>query len=182
MRRSHLAFYAAVILMTGTVQAAEPIEIELIRGGKHQELSEQVRSQIADRLPKLFATCSTNSRDHPRGFASLNLTTVWKDTLATDHLRVHLPKMIDIRGIAAQQLLLGLGDPRFPGPTLSRQGQDVVALGKCSGADVIGFVCAPDIKAVMPSYYHGLCRYSPNSGRNDAQPSLAADAPHAARR
>ena len=101
---------------------------------------------------------------------------------------VQLPKPIEIQApdssviILVQQLLLGLGDPRFPAPTLSRHGKEVVAFGKCEGGDVIRFICAPDIKAVMPSYYHGLCRYLPNSERSAAQPPLAADAPQAAPR
>ena len=111
MDSSHLAFYAAVVLTAGTVQAAEPIEIELVRGGKHQELSDQARSQIADRLPKLFATCSANSREHPRGFASSSLATIWEDTEAKDHLSVQFPKPIEIRApdssvIISVQLLL----------------------------------------------------------------------------
>ena len=33
----------------------------------------------------------------------------------------------------------------------------VVAYTKCSGIDVMKFVCAPDIKPVMPELYNGLC-------------------------
>ena len=57
-----------------------------------------------------------------------------------------------------QEFLLGLGDARFPGPHLTRHGKDIVAHGKCSGNDDIGFVCAPGVREVMPSSYQGLCR------------------------
>jgi len=52
-----IALAVAVALATGALQAAEPAEIRLVRGGKQQEMPEQARSAIAERLPQLFATC-----------------------------------------------------------------------------------------------------------------------------
>ena len=177
---SHIVLSVAVVLTMGTLQAAEPSDIELVRSGKRQELSEQTRSAIADLLPKLLATCSLNSRDHPQIFASRGLATIWEDTEAKDHLRIQLPEPIEVRAgesrvISIQEFLVRLDDPRFPGPELSRHGERVVAHTKCSGYDVIGFVCAPGVKAVMPSSYHGLCRYLAHAEHGDAQPVDAPD-------
>lgn len=88
-----LALAAVMILAMKPLQAAEPIDIELVHGGKRQELSDQARLQIAERLPKLLATCSINSRDHPRIFASWNFATVWDDIEAKDHLAVRLAEI-----------------------------------------------------------------------------------------
>lgn len=180
LHHSHFTFSAAVVLMTGTLQAAEPSEIKLVRDGKHQEVSEKTRSTIAERLPKYFATCSFNSRDHPRVFASWLPPTIWEDTEAKDHLTIHFSKPIEIRAgtspvSSVQQILLGLDNPRFPGPELTRHGERVVAYLKCSGNDLIGFVCAPDLKAVMPSSYHWLCPYAVRPEQDDAQPGYAPD-------
>jgi len=184
-RYAHLVFSSAV-LVTGALHAAELIDVQLVRGGKNHQLSDQTRTQIADRLPKLFATCSLNSRDHPNIFASWGLTTIWVDTEAKDHLKLRLPKPIDIRtgdlpAISVREFLLGIDDPKFPGPEISRAGEDVVAYVKCSGGDAIKFVCMPEVKAVMPSAYHDLCRHLAHTN-GAAQPTLAADAPQAARR
>ena len=142
--------------------------IELVRDGNRQELSDQTRSQIADQLPKLFSTCSINSRDHPQTFASWSLTTIWEDAQVKDHLTVQFASPIELRAghssvISVQQFLLGLNDPRFPGPELSRHGEQVVAYVKCSGIDLIKFVCAPDVKGAMPGSYYGLCRHIEHS-------------------
>ena len=82
-------------------QAGEPqaasVEISLVRNGKQQALTEEARTRIAEQLPKLFATCSINSRDQPQIFTSWRLPTIWEDTEAKDHLKISLGKPIDIR-------------------------------------------------------------------------------------
>jgi hypothetical protein len=139
-----LALVAVIISPMSSLQAAEP-SIEVVRDGKLETLSDQARSYIRDHLPKLFSNCSFNSRDDPPIFASWGLTTIWEETVAKDHLIVKLPTPIELRGvdsraIPVEQLLLGLQDPEFPGPELSRSGEQVIAYVKCSGLDVIKFV------------------------------------------
>jgi hypothetical protein len=84
------AVVAIVVLTVGTLRADDPAGIELVRGGERQELSDQKRSRIADPLPKLFSTCSINSRDHPQTFASLSLATIWDNARARDHLTLQV--------------------------------------------------------------------------------------------
>lgn len=175
MRSSYLGFLAAIILSAGDLRAGELIEVELVRDGKRQYLSRETQPQIVDGLAKVFGTCSLNSRDHPQIFASWDLATVWDETQAKDHLTVRFSKPVELRAgdsaiITVQQFLLGLDDPRFPGPELTRHGQSVLAYVKCSGYDEIRFVCASDIKHVMPNSYRGLCRYAAEPGRGATQP------------
>jgi len=151
-----------MVLAVNPLHGAEPIGIELVQGGKRQQLSDEARSQIADRLPKLFATCSLNSRDHPKIFGSGSVAAMWEDTSAKDHVLGRLAAPIELKAghspaIPVEQLLIGLHDPKFPGPYLSRQGGQVTAYAKCSGIDIIRFVCAPGVKAAMPASYHKLC-------------------------
>jgi hypothetical protein len=162
MRYTHWVFFSAAALATSALHASESVDVQLVRGGRNLPLSEPARSLIAEQLPKLFATCSLNSRDQPNLFASSGLTTIWADTEAKDHLRLRLAKPVEIRtvnspAIPVQEFLLGLGDPNLPGPEVSRAGGNVVAYVKCSGADVIRFVCMPELRAAMPATYHGLC-------------------------
>ena len=154
----------AAAVWAGHLLAVEHSEVTVIRDGMALDLPTSAQADIVRRLPQLFATCSLNSRDHPQFFASRDLPSVWQETLSKDHLKIHLPRPVDLRTtdstvMAVQEFLLGLSDAQFPGPELTRHGEDVVAYVKCSGYDVIGFVCAPGIRAVMPRSYYGLCRY-----------------------
>jgi len=95
-------------------------------------------------------------------FTAWRLPTIWEETAAKDHLKITLEKPVEINPgkttpILVQQFMLGLENSTFPGPELSRSDTGVVAYTKCSGIDVMKFVCAPDIKPVMPELYNGLC-------------------------
>jgi hypothetical protein len=146
----------AAIVALGTVPAARAAEVELVRDGKRHELSAAARAHIAEQLPRLFSTCSLNSRDHPQVFAARDPAAQWRETAAGNHLIVRL---------AARQLMLGLPDARYPEPQLSRDAERVVAHTKCSGGDTIKFVCADEIRALMPRSYRPQCDLLPSSGR-----------------
>jgi hypothetical protein len=157
-----LVFLAA--LMTSAAQAAGPAEIALVRGGKPQALSAAAQARIAEKLPQLFSTCSINSRDHPKIFASSDAGKTWRETEANDHLSVRFPTAIEVAPphkpvITARQLLMGLPEQRYPAPFVSRNADSVVAHTKCSGGDMLRFVCAPDIRPLMPGSYVEQCRF-----------------------
>ena len=152
-----------LVLAARTAYSAEPdTDVEFFRGGARQELSSQACSYVADQLPKLFATCSINSRDDPQIFGSWGLATIWEETRAKDHLVLQLASPIEIRAgrhaVTVQHFLMGLDSP-FPGPELSRHGEQVVAYIKCSGISVMRFVCAPDLRPSMPDSYDELCSH-----------------------
>jgi hypothetical protein len=161
----------AVAVMVGSAEAADPAEIELVREGMRQQLSEAARARITEQMPKLFSTCSLNSRDHPRIFSSASPSATWQELQAKDHLIVRFATPLSIGhphlpAFSARELLLGLADPRLAGPELSRNGENVVAHTKCSGGDMIKFVCAPELKPLMPASYHPLCSLL-SSGRRE---------------
>lgn len=158
------ALLALALVGAAGVPLADEVEIELVRGGAHLDLPPETQATIAARLPQLFGTCSLNSRRHPREFTTIDVASAWRNTLAGDHLLVRLsdPIVIGANGssaIRARELLQGLHDPRFPGPELSRDGDQTVGWTKCSGVETIRYVCTPGIRDVMPASYHGLCQF-----------------------
>ncbi len=115
-------------------------------------------------MPRLFATCSLNSRDQPAIFHSWNLETAWGKVQNEDHIHLSLDQVVNLelpgsRVVRVGELILGLGEPRFPGPELSRHEGSIVAYVKCSGYELMKFVCAPGIREVVPEAYHELCRH-----------------------
>jgi len=152
----------ATAAMCGLAGAGAAAEIELVRDGKAYELSAAPRAYIAEQLPRLFSTCSLNSRDHPQIFAARDPGARWRETAAGSHLIVRFATPLDVGhphhgALAARQLMLGLPETHYPAPQLSRDGERVVAHTKCSGGDTIRFVCAGEIKPLMPGSYHRAC-------------------------
>jgi len=81
-----------------------------------------------------------------------------------DHIHLRLDRAVDLelpgsRTVRVGELMLGLREPRLPGPELSRDERSTVAYVKCSGYEVMKFVCTPGIKDVVPEAYHELCPY-----------------------
>jgi hypothetical protein len=143
---------------------AQAAEVTVARNRQSVSISQVARRNIIEEMPRLFATCSLNSRDHPAIFHSSNLETVWGKVQNEDHIHLRLNQVMDLelpgsRTVRVRELMLGLGEPRFPGPELSRDEQSTVAYVKCSGYELIKFVCAPGIKNVVPEAYHELCRH-----------------------
>jgi hypothetical protein len=137
--------------------AAHAAEVELIRDGKRQEVAKAAQARIAQQLPKLFATCSINSRHHPE------IVSVARGAEKMDRLVVRLDTPVNLGhprlgAIAARELVLGLPNARYPGPFLSRNGESVVAHTKCDGGQTIRFVCAPELQALMPRSYSESCK------------------------
>jgi len=143
---------------------AQPAEVTVARNGRNVLISEVARRSIIEEMPRLFATCSLNSRDHPAIFQFWNLETAWGKVHNEDHIHLRLDRAVDLelpgsRTMRVGELMLGLGEPSFPGPELSRDERSIVAYVKCSGYELMKFVCAPGIKDVVPEAYHELCRY-----------------------
>jgi hypothetical protein len=136
--------------------------VEWVKDGKQQTLLGLVSARVADRLAALFDQCSLNSRDYSHIFAEPGPDRLWTDTLAQDHLLVRFAVPVRIRAqssvVVADRLLLGLGDPKFPGPTVAHSGATIVAFTKCNGGTMIEFVCDPQISEWVPASYRPLCR------------------------
>ncbi|HEX6530331.1 MAG TPA: hypothetical protein VF004_10975 [Burkholderiales bacterium] len=137
--------------------AAQAAEVELVRDGKPQAVSAAAQARIARDLPRLFASCSINSRHHPE-IISVERQTDRKDRLV---LRLDTPVHVghpSLGAIVARELVVGLPKARYPGPFLSRNEGNVVAYTKCDGGQTIRFVCAPETKALMPASYLEACK------------------------
>jgi hypothetical protein len=152
----------AAALWASGFAAAQAGEIVLVRDAKLVEMSASVQADLSKRVLKLFATCSIDSRRHPWVFKSGQPPAMWRDTLGKDHARIRLSEPMQLRtpgskAILVEEFLLGLGEPRYPGPHLARNGDEIVAYSKCSGGDTIRLMCAPGIKELMPSSYHEPC-------------------------
>jgi hypothetical protein len=152
----------AAALFASSLAAAQAGEIVLTRGGKVVEMPASIQADLSTRVLKLFATCSVDSRRHPWVFESPQPPAMWRETLGKDHVSIRLSKPTPLRtpgsgAIAVQEFLLGLGEPRYPGPHLARNGDEIVAYSKCSGGDTIRLMCAPGIKELMPRSYHEPC-------------------------
>lgn len=158
----HLA--AAALVVAASAFAAPPgAEVELVRGGKRVELSPAARAYFAAELPRLFSTCSLDSRHRPKVFAKRDVGEMWQETQARDHLAVRLDATRNVGhplegAIEARELVLGLDrHPRYPEPFLSRNAKTVVAHTKCDGGAIIKFVCAPEVKPLMTQSYLENC-------------------------
>jgi len=153
------------LLLVGASAVAAPpgTEVELLRGGRRVELSPAARAYFATELPRLFSTCSVNSRLHPKAFAKSSAGARLQEAQAGDHLAVRLTVARNVghpleAEIRASELIVGLAHHRrYPGPFLSRDGSSVVAHAKCAGGDIIRFVCAAEVKTLMPAGYHQNC-------------------------
>ena len=160
-----------LVLLSAVVSAnvsgptlAQGAEVTVTRNGRSVSISELGRRTIIQEMPRLFATCSLNSRDHPAIFDSWNLETAWGKAQNEDHIYLRLDQAMDLelpgsRVVRVGELILGLDEPRFPGPELSRHERSIVAYVKCSGYELMKFVCTPGIKEVVPEAYHELCRH-----------------------
>jgi hypothetical protein len=156
------------VLLLGPAQAEAPAEVELVRDGRQRQLSDAARAHIIGELPKLFATCSLDSRNHPATLRDPSVAE-WNALEAKDRLSIRFAAPINVghpqhQALPARELILGLADARFPGPELSRNGESVVAHAKCSGGDLIRFVCAPEIRPLMPDSYQPLCSWLEQHG------------------
>ena len=154
------AFLAANVSDMTLTQAAEVI---VTRNGQNTSIAEAGRQVIAQGMLGLFASCSLNSRDYPEIFRSRNLETVWGKVLHKDHVYVRLDEAMNLelpgsRTVPVGEMILGLAEARYPGPELSRHDGSMIAYEKCSGYELIRFVCTPGIKEVVPERYHELCR------------------------
>ena len=165
MRANWLVVLSAVVIATvsPTIEA-QTTEVTITRDGRSVSITEVARRSIAEGMPRVFATCSLNSRDQPEIFRSWNLETIWGKVQNEDHIHLRLDQVMDLalpgsRVARVGELIFGLGEPRFPGPELSRHEGSVVAYVKCSGYELIRFVCAPGVKGIVPEGYHELCRY-----------------------
>jgi hypothetical protein len=164
MRAKWFVLLSAILAASvSDITLALAMDVIVTRNGQNASIAEAGRQTIAQGMLRLFVTCSLNSRDHPEIFRSRNLETVWGKVLDKDHMYVRLDEVMNLelpgsRTVPVQEMILGLAEARYPGPEVSRHEGSIVAYEKCSGFELIRFVCTPGIKEIVPERYHELCR------------------------
>jgi hypothetical protein len=146
------------ILLAGVVSADVGIEVTLIRDGSSITLSEAEQSQIARRVETLMVGCAITSVTAPDLFAARALAKEWQDVRAGSHLYVRFPTPLRAErgGVEISEVVVGLEDPSFIGPELSRHGDQVVGHVKCDGLRVLALMCMPPVR------FHLLARQRAN--------------------
>jgi hypothetical protein len=146
------------ILLAGVVSANVGIEVTLIRDGSSITLSEAEQSQIARRVETLMVGCAITSVTAPDLFAARALAKEWQDVRAGSHLYIRFPTPLRAErgGVEISEVVVGLEDPSFIGPELSRHGDQVVGHVKCDGLRVLALMCMPPVR------FHLLARQRAN--------------------
>jgi len=126
---------------TGTV-------VTMIKDGSAVALSEVERSQIARRVEALIVGCAITSVTAPDLFATRALAEEWQEVRAGSHLHVRFPTPLRAErgGVQISEVVVGLEDPSFIGPELSRHGRPVTGHVKCSGLRALALMCAPPVR------------------------------------
>ncbi|HKX02018.1 MAG TPA: hypothetical protein VJX71_05940 [Methylomirabilota bacterium] len=118
-------------------------DVTLVAPGGPVALTEPERARIAKRVEVLMVGCAISSVTEPDLFASRSLPGEWQAARAGSHLYVRFPKpLVATRGrVDISEVVIGLQDPHFIGPELSRHGDAVVGHIKCNGHRALALMC-----------------------------------------
>ena len=157
MKNLQLACLAA--LLAGAEGADPGSGVTLIRDGAAVVLSEAERSQIARRVEALIVGCAITSVTAPDLFAARALEQEWQDVRARSHLHVWFPTPLRAErgGVQISEVVVGLEDPSFIGPELSRHGDQVVGHVKCSGHRALALMCASPVRPHLLARQRASC-------------------------
>ena len=157
MKNLQLACLA--VLLAGAEGADPGSGVTLIRDGAAVVLSEAERSQIARRVEALIVGCAITSVTAPDLFAARALEQEWQDVRARSHLHVWFPTPLRAErgGVQISEVVVGLEDPSFIGPELSRHGDQVVGHVKCSGHRALALMCASPVRPHLLARQRGSC-------------------------
>lgn len=140
---------ALLALALSVAEAADTgAHVTLVTQGASVTLSEPEQAQIAKRVEALMVGCGMTSVTFPDLFAARSLPAEWQGARAGSHLYVRFPKpLVATRGrVEISEVVIGLQDPNFIGPELSRHGEDVVGHVKCSGHRALALMCATALR------------------------------------
>jgi len=147
------------ILLAGVVGADIGADVTLIRDGSAITLSEPEQSQVARRVETLIVGCAITSVTAPDIFAARALAKEWQDVRAGSHLYVRFPTPLraERSGVEISEVLVGLEDPSFIGPELSRHGDQVVGHVKCDGLRALALMCRPPVRPHLLARQRANC-------------------------
>ena len=141
-----LMFVAVLLPVAGDADAVA--RVTLIKDGAAVALTEPERGQIAERVRVMMVGCAISSVSQPRIFEGRSLTKEWSEIQAGPHLEVRYPKPLENpRGqVRISEVVIGLKDPNFIGPELSRHDGRVVGHVKCDGHRALAVMCATALR------------------------------------
>jgi hypothetical protein len=84
----------------------------------------------------------------PDLFATRALAKEWQDVRAGSHLYVR---------VEISEVVVGLEDPSFIGPELSRHGGQVVGHVKCNGLRALALMCRPPVRPHLLARQRANC-------------------------
>lgn len=147
------------MLLSGAVAADVGADVTLVRDGSAITLSELEQAQIARRVETLIVGCATTSVTAPDIFAARALAKEWQDVRAGSHLYVRFPAPLRAeRGrVEISEVVVGLEDPSFIGPELSRHGDRVVGHVKCDGLRALALMCMPPVRPHLLTRQRANC-------------------------
>jgi hypothetical protein len=140
---------ALLALALSVADAADPTaQVTLVAQGAPVALSEPEQSQIAKRVAALMVGCGMTSVTFPDLFAARSLPAEWQGARAGSHLYIRFTTPLLTRRDRTEisEVVIGLQDPSFIGPELSRHGEDVVGHVKCSGHRALALMCATALR------------------------------------
>jgi hypothetical protein len=157
MKNLRLACLA--VLLAGAGGADPGPGVALIRDGAAVVLSEAERSQIARRVETLIVGCAITSVREPDLFAARALEKEWWDVRAGSHLYVAFstPIRAERGGVEISEVTVGLEDPSFIGPELSRHDNRVVGHVKCDGRRALALMCTPPVRSHLLARQRANC-------------------------
>lgn len=147
------------ILLAGAVGADIGTDVTLIRDGSAITLSEREQSQIARRVETLIVGSAITSVTAPDIFAARALAKEWQDVRAGSHLYVRFPTALRAErgGVEISEVVVGLEDPSFIGPELSRHRDQVVGHVKCDGLRALALMCMPPVRPHLLARQRANC-------------------------
>ena len=151
---------ACLAVLLAAAEGADPgTGVTLIRDGSAVVLSEVERSQIARRVEALIVGCAITSVRAPDLFAARALAKEWQDVRAGSHLHVRFPAPIwsERGGVQISEVVVGLENPSFIGPELSRHDDQVVGHAKCDGRRALALMCAPPVRSHLLARQRTSC-------------------------
>jgi len=149
------------LLLSIAVGCARPTVVTIANGGSAPDAA--LRQHVLAGLEAHLQSCHFNSVadadwiEHP---AEL-LAERWAATVAGPHLGVHYGRrrVFETVGgpVSVRRIALELA-PDFPGWFGTRTADEVISYEKCSGTQLLEFICSPALRERMPAGYRSHCQ------------------------
>jgi hypothetical protein len=152
---------AVALSVAQVAEAADGgVQVTLVAPGGPVTLTEPEQARIAKRVEVLMVGCAISSVTEPDLFAKRSLPAEWQAARAGSHLYVRFPKpLVGTRGrVDISEVVIGLQEPSFIGPDLSRHGEAVVGHIKCNGHRALALMCGTALRPHLRPGQAACCK------------------------